>query len=181
MRVKNAVTGLAMVLVLGGCQRTFDTGYGNRQASLAPAPLQAQPVQTVQSNQLPAPGAATAPGQFPAAPTQQTASLPGAAGATGMPAATGLPLKKEAMVGNWKVSGASSCDMFLTLTNLGSGSRGGTRGCAGELTAMRSWEVAGGQVQFKDANGNVIGSVVKTADNRYDGRTSSGQPLALGR
>ena len=26
--------------------------------------------------------------------------------------------------------------MFLTLTNLGSGSRGGTRGCAGDLTAM---------------------------------------------
>lgn len=183
MRVRNAVTGLAMVLVLGGCQRTFDTGYGNQQASLAPAPLQAQPVQTVQSNQLPAPGAPAAPGQFPAAPTQQTASLPGATpGVPGAaPAGGGMAIKKEAMVGNWKVSGGASCDMFLTLTNLGSGSRGGTRGCAGELTAMRSWEVAGTQVQFKDADGNVIGSVVKTADNRYDGRTSSGQPLTLGR
>ncbi len=179
MRVRKAVTGLAMVLVLGGCTRTFDTGYGS-QASSAPAPLQAQPVPSVQSNQLPAPTASATPGQFPSAPTQ-TASLPAAAGAPGGVAPAGMEVKKEAMVGNWKVSGAANCDMFLTLTNLGSGSRGGTRGCAGELTAMRSWEVAGGQVQFKDADGNVVGSVVKTAENRFDGRTSSGQPLSLGR
>lgn len=181
MRVRNAITGLAIMIVLGGCQRTFDTGYGNQQTSLSPAPLPAQPVNTVEANQLPAPDMPAAPDQFPAAPTPQTASLPGTPGAPGAAPPVAMPVKKEAMVGNWKVSGASRCDMFLTLTNLGSGSRGGTRGCAGELTAMRSWEVAGGQVQFKDADGNLIGSVVKTADNRFDGRTASGQPLALGR
>nr|WP_316656710.1 protease inhibitor Inh/omp19 family protein [uncultured Gellertiella sp.] len=175
MRFRNAATGLAMVLALGGCQRTFDGGYG-QQASLSPAPLAAQPVPAVQSNQLPAPGA---PGAFPAAPTNQQASLqPGAADPM---AANALDVKKEAMVGNWRVSGANSCDMFLTLTNLGSGSRGGTRGCAGELTAVRSWEVAGKQVQFKDTNGNVVGSVFKTADNKFDGRTASGQPITLSR
>jgi hypothetical protein len=52
----------------------------------------------------------------------------------------GLDVTKESLVGSWRVNG--SCDMFLTLTNLGSGSRGGTRGCVGELTAMGSWEVA---------------------------------------
>ena len=61
--------------------------------------------------------------------------------------ANALDITKQQMVGNWRVAnGGSSCDMFLTLTNLGSGSRGGTRGCAGELTAMGSWEVAGKQV-----------------------------------
>ena len=93
-----------------------------------------------------------------------------------------LDVTKESMVGNWRVQSAgSSCDMFLTLTNLGSGSRGGTRGCAGELTAMGSWEVSGKQVVLKDRNGNTIGSLYKTADARFDGSTSSGQPVSLSR
>ncbi len=171
MRLTHAATGLALMLALGGCQRTVDSGFGT-QASLSPAPLAAQPVAGVQSNQLPAPG------QFPAPPAQQAALPPGATDAL---SATALDVKKEAMVGNWGVSGAGSCDMFLTLTNLGSGLRGGTRGCAGELTTMRSWEVAGKQVQFKDSNGNVVGSVFKTAENKFDGRTSGGQPLTLSR
>jgi hypothetical protein len=71
--------------------------------------------------------------------------------------------------------------MFLTLTNLGSGSRGGTRGCAGELTTMGSWEVAGKQVVLKDRNGNSIARLYKSADARFDGTTNSGQPVSLSR
>lgn len=93
-----------------------------------------------------------------------------------------MDVTKEQMVGNWRVAYAgSSCDMFLTLTNLGSGSRGGTRGCAGELTTMGSWEVSSKMVQFKDRSGNTIGRVYRTADNRFDGTTNSGQPLSLSR
>ena len=83
------------------------------------------------------------------------------------------------MVGSWRVNGG--CDMFLTLTNLGSGSRGGTRGCVGELTTMGSWEVSGKQVLLKDRSGNQIGSVYKAADNSFSGQTSSGQPITLSR
>jgi hypothetical protein len=96
-----------------------------------------------------------------------------------MAANGGLDVTKESMVGSWRVNG--SCDMFLTLTNLGSGSRGGTRGCVGELTAMGSWEVSGKQVLLKDRSGNQIGSVVKTADNRFSGQTGTGQPINLSR
>ena len=86
------------------------------------------------------------------------------------------------MVGNWRVSnGGANCDMFLTLTNLGSGSRGGTRGCSGELTAMGSWEVSGKMVVFKNRSGDTIGRVYKSADARFDGTTNSGQPLSLSR
>jgi len=89
---------------------------------------------------------------------------------------------KESMVGNWRVSnGGANCDMFLTLTNLGSGSRGGTRGCTGDLTAMGSWEVSGKMVQFKNRQGDTIGRVYKTSDARYDGTTNNGQPLSLSR
>ena len=176
MKFSHAVTGAAILLALAGCQRT---SYSNMNAAnSALPPLQAQPVPSVQSGQLPPPGA-TDPNQFPAAPATNTAAAVGAAGAP----ATALDVTKESMVGNWRVQSAgSSCDMFLTLTNLGSGSRGGTRGCAGELTTMGSWEVAGGkQVVLKDRNGNTIGSLYKTADARFDGSTATGQPVSLSR
>jgi hypothetical protein len=93
-----------------------------------------------------------------------------------------MDIRKETMVGNWRVAnGGANCDMFLTLTNLGSGSRGGTRGCAGELTAMGSWEVSGKMVLFKDRAGNTLGRVYKSGDTRYDGTTNSGQPISLSR
>lgn len=175
MKLKYAATGVAVLLSLAGCQRTSYSGLDSGASSLPP--LEAQPVPSVQSGQLPPPGAATSPNGFPAAPTpaNQTASLDAAP-------ATALDVTKESMVGNWRVSNAgASCDMFLTLTNLGSGSRGGTRGCSGPLTAMGSWEVAGKQVVLKDRSGNVLGRLYKSADARYDGTTSTGQPISLSR
>ena len=176
MHFRYVATGLLVAVSLAGCQRTSYDPYGNLPSQ--PAPLQAQPVPSVQSNQLPPPGGANS-AQFPTAPTQDMAGLdPNAAAAP----ATALDVTKESMVGNWRVSYAgSSCDMFLTLTNLGSGSRGGTRGCSGELTAMGSWEVSGKMVQFKDRSGNVIGRVYKSGDTRFDGTTNSGQPVSLSR
>lgn len=175
MKFSHAVTGAAILLALAGCQRT---SYSNMNAAnSALPPLQAQPVPSVQSGQLPPPGV-TDPSQFPAAPTTTTVAAVGTPGAP----ATALDVTKESMVGNWRVQSAgTSCDMFLTLTNLGSGSRGGTRGCAGELTTMGSWEVSGKQVLLKDRNGNTIGSLFKTADARFDGSTASGQPVSLSR
>lgn len=170
MQLRYAMTGLVVVLSLAGCQRTaYDY---NSNASAAPPPLTAQPVPSVQGGQLPPVNGS----QFPAAPTT-TAPMPGAQ--PGAVAANALDVTKESMVGSWRVNGG--CDMFLTLTNLGSGSRGGTRGCVGELTAMGSWEVSGKQVLLKDRSGNQLGSVYKTADNRFDGQTSTGQPISLSR
>ena len=165
-----------MALALAGCQRTASMDSVNTQPNLTP--LEAQPVGTVSSSQLPDPTTDTA-GQFPEKPTTDMAMATGTGDAA---AATALDVKKESMVGNWRVAnGPASCDMFLTLTNLGSGSRGGTRGCAGELTAMGSWEVAGKQVVLKDRSGNAIARLYKTADTRYDGSTNSGQPVSLSR
>ncbi len=173
MKLKYAATGVAILLSLAGCQRTSYSGLDSGASSLPP--LEAQPVPSVQSGQLPPPGAT--PGDFPAAPAPATQ-----AAATDTAPATALDVTKESMVGNWRVSSAgASCDMFLTLTNLGSGSRGGTRGCAGPLTAMGSWEVAGKQVVLKDRSGNVLGRLYKSADARYDGTTNTGQPISLSR
>ncbi len=175
MQFKYVATGLVLTLALAGCQRTSYSPYSDLPSQ--PAPLQAQPVQGVQGGQLPPPSGAS---QYPAAPQQgqNMASVDPNAAAP----ASALDVTKEQMVGNWRVSnGGASCDMFLTLTNLGSGSRGGTRGCAGELTTMGSWEVSGKMVQFKNRSGDVIGRVYKSADNRFDGTLNSGQPVGLSR
>lgn len=173
MKLKYAATGVAVLLSLAGCQRTSFSGADSGASSLPP--LEAQPVPSVQSGQLPPPGGA--PGQFPAAPQAATQTA-----AAGVAPSTALDVTKESMVGNWRVSSAgASCDMFLTLTNLGSGSRGGTRGCAGPLTAMGSWEVSGKQVVLKDRSGNELGRLYKTADARFDGTVSTGQPISLSR
>jgi hypothetical protein len=177
MQFKYVATGLVLAVALAGCQRTSYSPYNDLPSQ--PAPLQAQPVPSVQGSQLPPPGAPGAPGQYPTAPAANASISPGQMDAAPTSA---LDIKKEAMVGNWRVSnGGSSCDMFLTLTNLGGGSRGGTRGCAGELTAMGSWEVSGKMVQFKNRAGDVIGRVYKSADNRFDGTLNSGQPVSLSR
>ncbi|GEO85740.1 MULTISPECIES: protease inhibitor Inh/omp19 family protein [Alphaproteobacteria] len=172
MKLKHVATGVAILLSLAGCQRASYSGFNSGASSLPP--LEAQPVPSVQSGQLPPPGASS---NFPAAPAPMTQTA-----AADVAPATALDLTKESMVGNWRVSNAgTSCDMFLTLTNLGSGSRGGTRGCAGPLTAMGSWEVSGKQVVLKDRSGNVLGRLYKTADARYDGTTNTGQPISLSR
>jgi hypothetical protein len=173
MQLRYAMTGMAVVLSLAGCQRT---AYNDASYSAAPAPLTAQPVPSVQGGQLPPVSGSS---QFPAAPTNQPpmgGAQPGAMASNG---GGGMDVTKESLVGSWRVNG--SCDMFLTLTNLGSGSRGGTRGCVGELTAMGSWEVSGKQVLLKDRSGNQIGSVYKTADNASTGQTNTGQPITLSR
>lgn len=178
MQIRYVATSLVLAMALAGCQRTTSS-YGDLPP---PTPLEAQPVQQVQGGQLPPPGANAGSSQFPTAPTanapQQMASANPAASAP----ANALDIKKESLVGSWKVQASgASCDMFLTLTNLGSGSRGGTRGCVGELTAMGSWDVSGKGVQFLSRDGNVIATVYKSADNRFDGTTASGQPVSLTR
>lgn len=180
MRIVHVAGGLMMALALAGCQRTSSMDSVNTQPNLTP--LEAQPIGAVSSSQLPDPSTDTS--QFPAKPTTDTAMATGTGAGTGDAAAAagGLDVTKESMVGNWRVaSGPSSCDMFLTLTNLGGGSRGGTRGCAGELTTMGSWEVAGKQVVLKDRAGNAIARLYKSADSRFDGSTNSGQPVSLSR
>ncbi len=174
MQFKYAAVAAVVGLSLAGCQRT---AYNDANSSYSPPPLQAQPVPSVQSGQLPDAGAS----QFPAAPAT-TAPGPGAVQQNTAMAASAMDVTKESMVGSWKVgNGGASCDMFLTLTNLGSGSRGGTRGCVGPLTTMGSWEVSGKQVLLRDRDGNTIGTLYKTADSRFDGSLSAGQPLSLSR
>jgi len=176
MRISLSVVSIAAAIMLSGCASDRMDTYDD--SSTRPQPLEAQPVAPVEAGQLPDPTTDTA--QFPQKPVVDPAL--GQVQTADAAATTALDIKKETMVGGWKVNaGGANCDMFLTLTNLGSGSRGGTRGCAGELGAMGSWEVAGKQVVLKDRAGNPLARLYKTAENRFDGALSSGQPVSLSR
>jgi hypothetical protein len=178
MRISLSVVSIAAAIMLSGC--ASDRMDSFEDTSAKPQPLEAQPVAPVEAGQLPDPTTDTA--QFPQKPVVDPA-LGQTQTADASAAAAGMDVKKESMVGGWKVNaGGGNCDMFLTLTNLGSGSRGGTRGCSGELVAMGSWEVTGKQVVLKDRAGNPLASLYKTAENRFDGTlSSSGQPVSLSR
>jgi len=174
MQASRLIAVLTAGLMLAGCgtdrMDTVDT-------TMKPEPLDAAPVAPVETGQLPDPTTDTA--QFPNKP----ANDPNAALQQGdQLAATALDVKKETMVGSWKVNASgASCQMFLTLTNLGSGSRGGTRGCGNELALMNSWEVTGKQIVIKDRAGNQVATFYKTGENKFDGRSNSGTPIVLSR
>lgn len=181
MRIGYAMTGLALMAALAGCERT---SYSYQPAPVAPAPLAAQPVGNVQSSDLSAPGQGQdlAPNQFPPAPAAADGQQQMASANLTPPPANSLDVTKDQMVGGWKVTtGGSTCNMFLTLTKFGNASRGGTSRCVGPLTAMRAWNVSGKQVVLMDATGNTIGRLYKTADNQFDGSVNGGGALTMTR
>ncbi|MBX3596487.1 MAG: protease inhibitor Inh/omp19 family protein [Rhizobiaceae bacterium] len=166
---------IAVVLgstALAGCQSSRMSSMGGQ-----PEPLPAAPSGTVTSGQLPPPAA---PGGFPEAPQnpQVAAVTPGPA----TPPANAPDVTKNSMLGSWNTSvGGSSCQVFLSLTKFGNASRGGSRGCTGDMQRMRSWDVQGKQVVMFDEGGNQIASVYASGANRFDGQTSSGQSVSLSR
>lgn len=158
---------------LVGCQSSRMGSMGGQ-----PEPLPAAPSGTVTGGQLPPP---TAPGAFPEAPQNpQVAAASPTAPAT--PPANAPDITKNSMLGSWNTSvGGSSCQVFLSLTKFGNASRGGSRGCAGDMQKMRSWDVQGKQVVMFDESGNQIASLYSSGANRFDGQTTGGQSLSLSR
>jgi hypothetical protein len=174
--------GLAAVSVaamaMAGCSSTRFSSMD----SVQPAPLPAAPSGTISSSQLPPPVQPNAsdPSQFPIAPGQgtQVASLP----PDGQPPAAAADISKSTMVGSWRTSvSGSSCQMFMTLTKFGNASRGGTRGCPGDMANMKSWDVQGKQVVIYDQNGGTLARLYSSGGEKFDGQTSSGQPISLTR
>lgn len=162
-------------LSLAGC-----TGTRMASEDTSPPPLPAAPAGTVEGRQLPPPAT---PDKFPEAPqTQVAAATPQDATApAGPPPGGGGAVSKDGMVGSWKAGGADNCQVFMTLTKMGSMSRGGSRGCSGDLQNMRGWDVKGKQVVLYDDSGSQLAALYNSGGTRYDGQTSSGKPISLSR
>lgn len=180
------------MLALSGCQSERFSGIDSRPATAAPAPLTPAPTESVQQGQLPPPSqpGVTDPSQFPPAPgTETTVADPNAPAETGTQVAVATPppasspaISKNGLVGNWNANAAgASCQMFLTLTKYGNGSRGGTRGCSGDMANVRGWDVNGSQLVLYDESGNTIARLYSSGSERLNGQTTSGQAVSVSR
>lgn len=174
MRMKTMLAVMIMsTAALGGCQRTTYGSMDTRPQQ--PAPLMPAPVGGVQSSQLPpASGAQT---DFPQAPEMATTPAN-----TEMAAANAPTVTRESLIGRWSVnSGGGRCDVFLALTKWTGGYRAASRGCVGDAASVSAWDVQGKQVILSDSSGNKVAGLYQTANERYDGSTSAGQPISLSR
>lgn len=173
MRLTYMVTVVAALAALQGCQRTSFGGLQPQAQPLAqPAPLSPAPVGGVEAGQLPD---ASAQGQFPVAPNGASVNLE-------QVATNAQPLTKEELIGRWTMSsGGQSCDVFLSLTKWTGGFRAASRGCSADLALISAWNVEGKQVVLTDSSGSNAARLYKTAVERYDGSTTTGQAINMGR
>lgn len=184
MRTAGIATLLCAV-ALSGCQSSRFGALSSR--GLQAEPLPATPSGVVVQSQLPPPATPQPTGnasQFPDAP--QTPGLdPNAAGDPTQLAAAAAgapPISQNALVGSWNVNaGGARCQMFLTLTAFGGGSRGGTRGCPGDLANLRIWKVDGSQLILSDPEGAQIATLFSSGGTQYNGQTADGTPVSLTR
>lgn len=166
-----------LVLVAVGATACQGTRLGSLNTRYsAPEPLTPAPAGTVEAEELkPAEDATVDPGAFPDAPTDETAPVE-------IASANAPEITKNTVVGSWKTASSGvNCQMFLTLTKYGENSRGGTRGCAGELQVMRGWNVAGKQLVLYDESGSRIAILYSTGAERFDGQTTGGSAVSLSR
>ncbi|WP_367718744.1 AprI/Inh family metalloprotease inhibitor [Nitratireductor sp. GISD-1A_MAKvit] len=59
--------------------------------------------------------------------------------------------------------------------------RGAPLRCPAPIDGVKSWNVEGKQLAFYDANGSVLATLYSSGSGRFDGQTSSGQPISLSR
>ncbi|MEZ5812404.1 MAG: protease inhibitor Inh/omp19 family protein [Rhizobiaceae bacterium] len=170
-----APLALLALLAVGmtACQGTRIPYLNTRNK--APEPLTPAPTGTVETEELKPAEGTTEAGDFPDAPDEKPVNVEVAS-------ANAPDITKNGVVGSWKTAaGGVNCQMFLTLTKYGDNSRGGTRGCAGELQGMRGWNVAGKQLVLFDENGARIAILYSTGSERFDGQTTGGQAVSLSR
>ncbi|WP_295814460.1 protease inhibitor Inh/omp19 family protein [uncultured Nitratireductor sp.] len=166
-----------MALALAGCQSDRFSSMNNR----APEPLPSAPSGVVTSNQLPPPSSTPAPAnpsQFPEAPQQQQQQTQMAA----IDPSTAAEVSTGSVAGVWSVNVAGqSCRVATPQTKFGSGYRAGPLRCPAPIDGVKSWNVEGKQLAFYDANGSVLATLYSSGSGRFDGQTTSGQPISLSR
>ena len=170
-----------VALALTGCQSERFSQMDTRGP--APAPLQAAPAGTVTAGQLPPPvqPGTTDPSQFPTAPGAQT--IPGdPTQMASLPPQGGPEITTGSVAGVWNASvSGQSCRIATPQTRFGQGFRAGPLRCPAPLDGVRSWNVSGSQLSLYNDNGDVLARLNSAGGERFDGQTSTGQPVSLSR
>jgi hypothetical protein len=74
-----------------------------------------------------------------------------------------------------------TCRIATPQTRFGQGFRAGPLRCPAPLAGVKSWTVAGKQLALYDEGGNVLARLYSSGGSRFDGQTTSGQPVSLSR
>lgn len=170
-----AVTLIAMAMA--GCTSARFGGY---QTARAPEPLTAAPTSPVTNDPLPPPSepSTSDPTQFPDAPNTGDVS-------TSDPtqvAANAPDVTVGSVAGVWNASvSGQGCRIATPQTKFGQGFRAGPLRCPTPLDGVKSWNVEGKQLALYDENGQVLARLYSSGAERFDGQTSSGQPVSLTR
>lgn len=169
-------------LTVSGCQ---SSRFGSLD-SRSPAPLTAAPSGSVQSSQLPPPqqpSGPTGPNSFPTVPGTETAADPAASAEAFETAAAAAPeITAGSVAGVWNAEvGGQSCRVATPQTKFGQGFRAGPLRCPPPLDGVKSWNVAGKQLSLYDEGGGVLARLYSSSAERFDGQTTSGQPISLSR
>jgi hypothetical protein len=104
----------------------------------------------------------------------------GGASASGSPAVA-LPLN---LAGRWTLSstGTSSCAMTFGATpNATEGTIAPAGGCPFNFYTSRKWTYAETGLTIRDHNAQTLAQLAPAGPNRFEGKTSSGQDVALSR
>jgi hypothetical protein len=184
LRTSGVIATAILAIALAGCQSDRFSRMDSRQ--MAPAPLSPAPVGAVTAGQLPPPaqpGTASA-SQFPAAPG--TEGTDGAMSQDGTQMAaieqSAPEITAGSVAGVWNASVAGqSCRIATPQTRFGQGFRAGPLRCPAPLDNVKSWNVEGKQLALYDDNGGVLARLYSSGGERFDGQTTSGQPVSLSR
>lgn len=168
-----------MALAMAGCSSTRFSSLDSQ-----PEPLPAAPTGNVTVGQLPPPGGPGTddPSAFPPAPGSTGTDVASIAPADVAPPATAVDLTAGSVAGVWNVSVAGqSCRVATPQTKFGQGFRAGPLHCPPPIDGIKSWNVAGKQLTLYDESGSSIAKLYSSGESRFDGQTSTGQPVSLTR
>lgn len=150
-----------------------------------PEPLQAAPAGQVSGNSLPPPAQPqkTDPAQFPAAPGAGTTTDVAAATPPPDQAAAGAPdLTVGSVAGVWNASvSGQSCKVATPQTKFGAGYRAGPLRCPAPIDGVKSWNISGSQLTLYDEGGSAVATLHSAGAEKFNGQTSTGLPISLGR
>ncbi len=140
----------------------------------APQPLPSAPSGQISQSQLPPPGAASGPDQFPTAPGAATQPM------DQQMAENAPDISKESMSGVWTASVAGQdCKIAMGLTKFGSTYRAAPLRCPGSVANVKGWDIKGKQLVLYDQNGSQIAALYSSGARKFDGQTSNGQGISL--
>lgn len=169
-----------LALTLAGCT---SSRFGSIDSG-GPAPVAAAPSGTVTSTQLPPPQPApgtTAAGAFPPPPTTP-GTTPQTEEQMQIAAANAPDVTAGSVAGVWNATvGGMPCRVATPQTKFGQGYRAGPLRCPPPFDGVKSWNVEGKQLSFYDEGGNVLARLYSSGEQKFDGQTTSGQPISLSR